>query len=447
MCTNKVQCLDGHSLVLAQRRRRPRSLPPLFIACQYQYSQYQYFCCFPITDSQGYTDQGGWKAAVMAAGEALMDAQMGLNKSPNTRGEVLWHRLRHHFAPSEWDGLALIGKTSSAATLRFNAEADTITDPAGDRWRSEQAAGDAGALAALQRSCPDCVATYNGGWDSHKVRFCSSTRHLWASADLTLIQAWVQEVAWDFPDAWKLFRSHRLIWQQLADGGTWLGFKLIERSVGSAPSATGLASEDADEEDVIAPSLVHAAAAKWAADHPKLASSKKGSGAWEQLIPVLQSTRDPKRTLIPGKFFELLQQWQGPESDFESALISRLRVERRLHAQALSEGGYDDFWAWWGGFVGWCRRYFGSLIEGFTGILNRPGPCTQASLSLKAIISGASLTTLGSQTDDHVFGTKRKRQAPSSATLHTAGERSKSSVPGRMHSRRRCLSTGCPPRQ
>jgi hypothetical protein len=57
--------------------------------------------------------------------------------------------------------------------------------------------------------------------------FFSSTRHLWASADLTLIQAWAQEVAWDFPDAWKLFRSHRLIWQQLADGGTWLGFKLI----------------------------------------------------------------------------------------------------------------------------------------------------------------------------------------------------------------------------
>ena len=166
-----------------------------------------------------------------------------------------------------------------------------------------------------------------------------------------LAQAWAQEVAWDFPDAWKLFRSHRLIWQQLAEGGTWLGFKLIERSVGSAPAATGLASQDADKEDVIAPSLVHAAAEKWASDHPELATTKKGGGAWEQLIPVLQSTRDPKRTLIPGKFFELLQQWQGPESDFESALISRLRVERRLHAQALSEGGYDDFWAWESWFI------------------------------------------------------------------------------------------------
>ena len=306
---------------------------------------------FVLTDSQGYTVQGGWKAAVMAAGEALMDEQMGLDKNPHTRGEVLWHRLRHHFAPSEWDGLALIGKTSSAAALRFNAEADTITDPEGDRWRAEQAARDAGALADLQRSCTDCAAIYNGGWDSHKVRFCSSTRHLWASADLTLIQAWAQEVAWDFPDAWKLFRSHRLIWQQLAEGGTWLGFKLIERSVGSAPAATGLASQDADEEDVIAPSLVHAAAEKWASDHPELATTKKGGGAWEQLIPVLQSTRDPKLTLIPGKFFELLQQWQGPESDFESALISRLRVERRLHAQALSEGGYDDFWAWESWFI------------------------------------------------------------------------------------------------
>lgn len=64
-----------------------------------------------------------------------------------------------------------------------------------------------------------------------------------------------------------------------------------------------------------------------------------------------------------------------------------------------------------------------------------PGPCTQASLSQKAIIFGASLTTLGTQTADHVFGTKRKRQAPSSATLHTAGERSKSSVSGRMEVR------------
>ena len=158
-------------------------------------------------------------------------------------------------------------------------------------------------------------------------------------------------MAWDLPDAWKLFRSHRLIWQQLADGSTWLGFKLIERSVDSAPAATGLASEDADEEDVIAPSLVHAAAAKWAADHPELASTKKGGRAWEQLIPVLQSTRDPKLTLIPGKFLELLQQWQGPESDFESALISRLRAERRLHAQAFSDGGYDDFWAWESWFI------------------------------------------------------------------------------------------------
>ena len=92
-----------------------------------------------------------------------MDAQMGLDKSPNTRGEVLWHRLRHLFAPSEWDGLALIGKASSAVALRFNAEADTITDPTGDRWRAEQAAPFAGVLSDLQRLCPDCVTTYNGG--------------------------------------------------------------------------------------------------------------------------------------------------------------------------------------------------------------------------------------------------------------------------------------------
>ena len=64
-----------------------------------------------------------------------------------------------------------------------------------------------------------------------------------------------------------------------------------------------------------------------------------------------------------------------------------------------------------------------------------PDPCTKASLSRKAISSGASLTTPGSQTDDHVFGTKRMRRAPSSATLHTAGERSKSSVSGRVEVR------------
>ena len=92
---------------------------------------------FVLTDQQGYTVQGGWKAAITAAGEALMDTQMGTDDSFPTRGEVLWHRLRHLFSGSEWDGLALIGKTSAAAGLRFNAEADTITDPTGDRWTTE----------------------------------------------------------------------------------------------------------------------------------------------------------------------------------------------------------------------------------------------------------------------------------------------------------------------
>jgi len=330
---------------------------------------------FVLTDSQGYTVQGGWKAAITTAGEALMAAQMGKDTSTPTRGEVLWHRLRHLFFGSEWDGLALIGKTSAAAALRLNAEADTITDPAGDRWTTEQAARDAGTLEELQRPCLDCGKIYYGGWDTHRVNHCEATKHLWAAADLSLLKAWAQEVAWDFPDAWRLFRGYRTIWQRLTDGGTWHGFKLTDRSIGSAPTATGLAATDAEgSPDVLPPGQVHKAAATWAKNNPEKSDDKKTGGKWEQLIPVLQSIRDHKVTLVPGKLFELHQQWQGPAADFEQSLLSRLRTERKLHAQACAAGGFDDFWAWWGGFVGWCRRHFGSLIEGFTGILNRTGP-------------------------------------------------------------------------
>ena len=82
-----------------------------------------------------------------------------------------------------------------------------------------------------------------------------------------------------------------------------------------------------------------------AKNNPEDSEAKKTGGTWEQLIPVLQSIRDHKVTLVPGKLFELHQQWQGPASDFEQSLLSRLRTERKLHAQAYAAGGFDDFWA------------------------------------------------------------------------------------------------------
>ena len=108
------------------------------------------------------------------------------SKSEAPRGEVMWHRLRPYFLSAEWDSLALIGKCSAGAKLRFNAEADTVTDPQGERWTIEQDARLEGRLTVLRRECHLCQQSITGARETHIVAHCPDSIRTGRSGGLGL---------------------------------------------------------------------------------------------------------------------------------------------------------------------------------------------------------------------------------------------------------------------
>ena len=83
---------------------------------------------------------GSWKVALRDAGQEMMRQQAQIDTRSTVRGEVQWMQLEHLFVYSEWNATPLIGRTSAAAKLRFNAQSDTIMDPWGELWTLEQKA-------------------------------------------------------------------------------------------------------------------------------------------------------------------------------------------------------------------------------------------------------------------------------------------------------------------
>ena len=94
---------------------------------------------------------GSWKVALRDAGQEMMRQQAQTDTRSPVRGEVQWMQLEHLFVHSEWNATPLIGRTSAAAKLRFNAQSDTIMDPWGELWTLEQKAKEEGTLGKLRR--------------------------------------------------------------------------------------------------------------------------------------------------------------------------------------------------------------------------------------------------------------------------------------------------------
>lgn len=331
---------------------------------------------FVLLASDGTPVRGKWKEAIMIAGLSLLSAALAVK---DERGEAVWHRLRRFFVPSDWTQTALVGKTSGAARLRLNAEADTVCDPAGERWTLEQLARVAGSLSTLLRFCVGCGSTFTGGWEDHVVGSCAATRFLLDAVDAVAIEGWAQEAAWDFAEALALFLRHFSAWELLQSGSSWQGFTLDTVQLGAAPPPVGVATTDscngAPVPEVFAPETVHAAAEAWAAAHPDQAQQRRLGGHWQRLHLILRSSFDSACTVVPAKLFELYDSWLGPPECFGAAVTALLMQEAGDHAASLTASrGIDDFWCWWGGFMAWCRRHFGLLWEGFTGASNRTGP-------------------------------------------------------------------------
>ena len=264
------------------------------------------------------------------------------------RGEVLWQRLQPLFMHSDWDATALVGKTSAAAKLGLNAQADTITDPWCERWTVEQKAREEGTLALLKRTCQTCRRDFWGAWEAHGASQCTDSERSWALAESVLANSWAQEVALDAQETLDLIGRHRTDYQDIMAGKTWRGFILMHRKIGTAPLATGLAASDWENNqrapDVINPKHVHEAAAAWADDHPEEAEAKRKGLQWQQQIPVMRSSLAPECMIIPARLFELWDSWKGPAELFEIAAITA--VERSDHGSAKTKaGGFDDYWA------------------------------------------------------------------------------------------------------
>ena len=336
---------------------------------------------FVLTDAGNAPILGGWKEAALEAGAALMYKRLATDSRQGTpRGEVLWHRLRTHFTVSEWDTLTLIGKCSKGAKLRFNAEADTITDPQGERWTLEQDARQANILDELRRDCHLCQRSITGAREAHTVSHCAAHAQLRLEPDTVAAMAWAQEVAWDYNELMDLLMPHISAWRSLLQGGAWHGFTLQHRAPMATGDAIGLSALDTTEgelePDVLPPSEVHSRSVQWAKDHPIAAAEAKAArGMGRGRIPLLVARSNDACKVIPAKLFELWNSWKGASEDFEPAVIALFQREADRHvAMKIETKGFDDFWAWWGGFTAWCRRYVGALCEGFTGPLNRTGP-------------------------------------------------------------------------
>ena len=337
---------------------------------------------FVLTDAGNAPILGGWKEAALKAGAALMYNRLATDPSQEAtpRGEVLWHRLRAFFTVSEWDTLALIGKCSKGAKLRFNAEADTITDPQGERWTIEQEARQDNRLNELRRDCHLCQRNITGAREAHTVSHCTAHAQLRLEPDTVAVTAWAQEVAWDYEELQDLIVPHMPVWRSLLQGGTWHGFTLQHRAPRVTGDAIGLSALDSmdgePEPDVLPPNEVHPRSVKWAEDHPIAAAEAKATrGMGRSRIPLMVATSNDACKVIPAKLFELWNSWKGDAEDFEPAVIALLQREAERHGtMKIETKGFDDFWAWWGGFAAWCRRHVGKLCEGFTGPLNRTGP-------------------------------------------------------------------------
>ena len=278
---------------------------------------------------------GSWKDSVLAEGQRLLGMVM-LTDDVSSRGEVDWHRLAPFFSHEGWNMTSLLGRGSTAAAVRWNAEADTVTDPLGERWGVEAEARAAGTLHLLERHCLGCQAVYHGSWEAHVVGQCEATRVLLAEVDSVAVQGWAQESAWDFREAEQLFQRHHGAWRAMVGGGTWHGFELTSVQLGVAPVATGLAATD-DDLDVWEPTAVRDAAIA--------AGKKQAGGAWERRHWLIRSTRDPSCTLVPARFFELWDTWQGDATDFERALPMFIRHEKDIHGAAQrGRKLVDDYW-------------------------------------------------------------------------------------------------------
>ena len=292
---------------------------------------------------------GSWKVALRDAGQELMRQQAQTDTRSAVRGEVQWMQLEHLFVHSEWNATPLIGRTSAAAKLRFNAQSDTIMDPWGELWTLEQKAKEEGTLGTLRRTCRTCHQVFFGPWEAHGSAGCLDFNRAWALAEAVLVNSWAQEVAWDFQEVFELPGRHRASWLGLCEGSTWNGFTLAHRTIGQAPLARGLAAEDwfagKKEPDVLDPSTVHAAAVTWALEHPEEAEIKARGAKWQQHVPVLRSNLDSNCTIIPAKLFELWETWTGPPELFEAAVILHIHRAQDAHAaDSVKAGGFDDYW-------------------------------------------------------------------------------------------------------
>ena len=279
---------------------------------------------FVLTDAGNAPILGGWKEATLQAGAALMFNRLALDHRATARGEVKWHRLRSHFTTSEWDTLALVGKCSQGAKLRFNAEADTVSDPQGERWTIEQDARDEDRLEELRRDCHLCQRIILGAREAHTVAHCQAHAHLRTEPDTVAVLAWAQEVAWDYAELRDLIMPHMGTWRRLLEGETWHGFQLQHRAPLGTGDAVGLSALDSMdgilEPDVLPPSEVHARSQQWAKDHPvEAAEAKAARGKGRGRVPLMVSTSHAECQVIPAKLFELWNSWKERPDDFEPA--------------------------------------------------------------------------------------------------------------------------------
>jgi len=235
-----------------------------------------------------------------------------------------------------------------------------------------------------------------------------------------LANAWSSTVGWDAIELAQLRTRNTLAWSTLTSGGTWQGFRLVERDLSKARSrileqqaeavdeirasvATKTKKAMAESTDIkqlarLAARLARVGKLRATAQGSKLgvndgtramynpsevaplATQIKGLDAAHhnrthgQTVSVLQSVEDASIRFVPAKLFEMWEQWKGDRTQtgaFQKAVHTLHRQEGKRAAEAK---GAQDFWCWWGGFTAWARRHWGKVGELFTGPINRIGP-------------------------------------------------------------------------
>ena len=365
--------------------------------------------------------EGSWKKAAKARAQAL--ALETFQRAD--RAEATWSRLTGRFASAEWNKLPLTCRQGAAARSRWNATADTVTDAAEqgdipDRWQAEEKARREEMLHLLRRRCILCKTEYAGGWEAHVTGQCRATAADRTRAETTLANAWSTTSGWDAIELTQLRTRNKQAWATLTSGGTWQGFRLVERDLSKARSR--MLEQQAEAVDEIRARLEHKVRKAMAeatdtkqigrlaaqlertgklraeaqgsklgvndgtramynpSEVAPLATQLKGTDAAHhnrtqgQTVSVLQSVADGSTQFIPAKLFEMWEQWKGDRTQtgaFQEAIHA---LHRQESERAANAEGAQDFWCWWGGFTAWARRHWGKVGELFTGPINRVGP-------------------------------------------------------------------------